>query len=245
MPSRRKRNKYTFGLYAHIYFSIPSLPLARPLTLSLSLLIALFFTHTHAHTISLSHCIFIFILYIDTKLSPPVNKYRQQWPPPKGGSFSYFNASSWSYPLQPSATPLSPSTTCLFVHYSFTGQCRGSKRSSRSSVHFFSHFLFFFLLYLFLHEFFSRDVYLFPLLPHSTPPLAAFHFSHNCKPNHTIFCVCLVQHFCKTYPARRLSLPNGRPHVQNAPVTFTVRGATVNRNYFNGERYRRSGLETK
>jgi len=214
----RKWNKYTFGLYIYIYFSIPS---PRPLSLCRIHSLSVTPSHTPPPTISHSFCLhrrlllrltrslcFIFILYIDTKLSPPVNKYRQQWPP-KGGSFSYFNASSWSYPSTVLHTAVHVYTTRLFVHYAFTGQCRGSKRSSRSSVHFFSHFFIYSLLFFFARNFLARCTPLsLKRIPHL--PLIEFYFSHNRKPNHTNFCVCLVQHFCKTYLARRSSLPDRR-----------------------------------
>lgn len=179
------------------------------LTLSLSLYLSPSLNRYLSLYLTRSLC-FIFILYIDTKLSPPVNKYRQQWPP-KGGSFSYFNASSWSYPSTILYTPPSASTTLLFVHYAFTGQCRGSKRSSRSSVHFsliFIYFFYLFFTFFFARNFIARCTPPFKHIPHLRSSSSTFHTI--AKPNHTNFCVCLVQHFCKTYLARRSSLLNGR-----------------------------------
>jgi len=225
----RKWNKYTFGLYIYIYFSIPS-----PLPLSLCRIHSLSVTpsHTPPPTISHSFCLhrrlllhltrslcFIFILYIDTKLSPPVNKYRQQWPP-KGGSFSYFNASSWSYPSTILHAAVHVYTTRLFVHYAFTGQCRGSKRSSRSSVHFFSHFFIYSLLFFFCKKF-SRAMY--TSLPHSTPPAhRVLLFTQSQAKSYKLLCVfgsALLQNLSRaTFVSAR------QKAAQNASATSSLVG---------------------
>lgn len=167
MPSRRKRNKYTFGLYVHctyyIFLYIPSLLLPHPLSLRVFISINRSLSHTHAHahahTISLSRCIFIFILYIDTKLSPPVNKYRQQWPPPKGGSFSYFNASSWSYPpstLRHTTVPVYDFPLCTLRVY---GPVQGFKTIFTQQCAFFLSFFIFIFFFTCFCTNFSRAMY--------------------------------------------------------------------------------------
>jgi len=149
-------------------------------------------------------------------------------------------------PLQPFATPLSPSTTCLFVHYAFTGQCRGSKRSSRSSVHFFSHFLFLFSsLLVFERIFLARCI---PLSFTSTLYASACSvplFTQLQTKSYNLLCVfgsALLQNLSRS---AFVSTQRKAACTERSGYAFTVRGAAVNRNYFNGERYSRSGLGTK
>lgn len=147
-------------LYIYIFlYNIPSLPLAHPFSLSLSLSLSLLIALSHTHTIPLSSCIFIFILYIDTKLSPPVNKYRQQWPPPKGGSFSYFNASSWSYPpstLRHTAVPVYDLPLCTLRVY---GPVPGFKTIFTQQCAFFLSFFIFIFFFTCFWTNFSRAMY--------------------------------------------------------------------------------------
>lgn len=143
-----------------MYIYISLYRLCHLLTLSVFISINRSISHTHyAHTISLSRCIFIFILYIDTKLSPPVNKYRQQWPSPKGGSFSYFNASSWSYPsstLRYTAVPVYDLPLCTLRVY---GPVQGFKTIfTQQRAFFLSFFIFIFFFTCFCTNF-SRAMY--------------------------------------------------------------------------------------
>lgn len=94
---KRKINTHLASIYPSIATAIPTLTRAVPLTLHLY-----FPTSPSLSLVSVSFpltsILFLFLFHIDTKLSPPVNKYRQQWRP-KGGSFSYFNVLGTPPPL--------------------------------------------------------------------------------------------------------------------------------------------------
>lgn len=122
-----------------------------------------------------------FYFYIDTKLSPPVNKYRRRWRwRPKGGSFSYFNVLGNATTTSRLSAPLVESP----LYLTSLRASAGVQNDLHSSVYFF-HLIF---STLFPSFFFS------PIRKFSKSLLGTLRhptFYAIAKPNRTNFCAWL------------------------------------------------------